>query len=94
MRPWQAAVKRLLDVVLGAFAFVVLIPVMCLVALAVALDSAGPVIYGARRVGRGGRDRSRPAGAPRRIENGACDHRPSLRRSVRAIQHRRTTAET
>ena len=27
---------------------------MALVALAVALDSSGPVIYGARRVGRGG----------------------------------------
>ena len=48
--------KRLVDLVLGAIAFVLLIPVMLLVVLAVALDSAGPVIYGARRVGRGGRE--------------------------------------
>ncbi|MBA3520719.1 MAG: SDR family NAD(P)-dependent oxidoreductase [Rhizobiales bacterium] len=56
MKLWQAAVKRLIDVVLGAFALVVLIPVMALVAVAVAVDSTGPVVYGARRVGRHGRE--------------------------------------
>jgi FlaA1/EpsC-like NDP-sugar epimerase/lipopolysaccharide/colanic/teichoic acid biosynthesis glycosyltransferase len=56
MRPWQAFVKRAMDLVLGLVALVVLVPVMALVALAVAVDSAGPVVYGARRVGRGGRE--------------------------------------
>jgi FlaA1/EpsC-like NDP-sugar epimerase/lipopolysaccharide/colanic/teichoic acid biosynthesis glycosyltransferase len=54
--PWQAAVKRGLDVLLGAVALVLLLPVMALVAVAVALDSSGPIIYGARRVGRSGRE--------------------------------------
>jgi len=56
MRAWQAAIKRLIDLVLGFAALIVLLPVMALVALAVALDSTGPVIYGARRVGRRGRE--------------------------------------
>jgi len=56
MKPWQAAIKRLIDVVLGLVALVLLLPVMGLVALAVALDSTGPIVFGARRVGRGGRE--------------------------------------
>ena len=55
MRWWQAAIKRLLDLLLGTVALIVLTPVMALVALAVTLDSAGPVVYGAKRVGRHGR---------------------------------------
>jgi FlaA1/EpsC-like NDP-sugar epimerase/lipopolysaccharide/colanic/teichoic acid biosynthesis glycosyltransferase len=53
---WQAAIKRSLDVVLGLVALVVLLPAMGLVALAVAVDSSGTVVYGARRVGRHGRE--------------------------------------
>jgi lipopolysaccharide/colanic/teichoic acid biosynthesis glycosyltransferase len=56
MHTWQAAIKRSVDVVIGLAAFVVLLPVMALVAVAVALDSSGPVIFGARRVGRNGRE--------------------------------------
>jgi lipopolysaccharide/colanic/teichoic acid biosynthesis glycosyltransferase len=56
MRPWQAALKRLMDLALGCIAVVVLSPVGLVIALAVVLDSAGPAIYGARRVGRGGRE--------------------------------------
>ncbi len=56
MNPWQAAVKRLMDVTLGAVALVAAMPVMALIALAVALDSSGPLVYGARRVGRHGRE--------------------------------------
>jgi FlaA1/EpsC-like NDP-sugar epimerase/lipopolysaccharide/colanic/teichoic acid biosynthesis glycosyltransferase len=56
MRAWQAAVKRLVDLVLGLVAAVVLLPVALVVALAVILDSTGPAIYGARRTGRGGRE--------------------------------------
>ena len=54
MTAWQAAIKRTLDVVLGAVGFVLLLPVMAVVALLVALDSTGPVVYGAQRVGRNG----------------------------------------
>ncbi len=56
MQAWQAAVKRLIDVVLGVVALVLVLPVMALVALAVTLDSSGPIVYGARRVGRNGRE--------------------------------------
>lgn len=55
-RAWQRAVKRALDLVLGGFALVLFLPVMALVAMAVAVDSTGPVIFGAHRVGRGGRE--------------------------------------
>ncbi len=53
---WQATAKRSIDVVLGLVAIVLTSPVMAIVAAAVAVDSTGPVIYGARRVGRGGRE--------------------------------------
>jgi FlaA1/EpsC-like NDP-sugar epimerase/lipopolysaccharide/colanic/teichoic acid biosynthesis glycosyltransferase len=48
-------VKRLMDLVLGAILLVLVLPVLGLVAIAVAADSTGPVIYGAQRVGRNGR---------------------------------------
>src|SRR5688500_8282138 len=56
MKLWQAALKRLMDLLLGVVAIVVLLPVMALVVLAVVVDSTGPVVYGARRVGRHGRE--------------------------------------
>ena len=52
MRWWQAVVKRLIDLVLGLAALVLLLPVMLLIAVAIAVDSAGAVVYGARRIGR------------------------------------------
>ena len=55
MRPWQAIVKRSIDLVLGTIALVLLLPVGVAIALAVVLDSSGRAIYGARRVGRDGR---------------------------------------
>jgi FlaA1/EpsC-like NDP-sugar epimerase/lipopolysaccharide/colanic/teichoic acid biosynthesis glycosyltransferase len=53
---WQAAIKRLLDLVLGTIALILAVPIMALVAVAVAVDSTGPIVYGARRVGRGGHE--------------------------------------
>jgi lipopolysaccharide/colanic/teichoic acid biosynthesis glycosyltransferase len=49
-------VERLLDVVLAASALILLLPVLALAALAIKLESRGPVFYRCRRVGRGGRD--------------------------------------
>ena len=46
---------RALDIVIAAAALVVLSPVLALAALAIRLESRGPVIYRHRRVGRGGR---------------------------------------
>jgi exopolysaccharide biosynthesis polyprenyl glycosylphosphotransferase len=50
------AVKRVFDVVAGALLVILLSPVWLLVALAVKLDSAGPVFYRDRRVGLGERE--------------------------------------
>lgn len=48
-------IKRILDIVLSAVALLVLSPVLLTIAIAVRLDSEGPIIYRARRVGRKGR---------------------------------------
>jgi lipopolysaccharide/colanic/teichoic acid biosynthesis glycosyltransferase len=47
--------KRLTDIVGAALALVVLSPVLLAIAVAVRLDSRGPIFYVDRRVGRGGR---------------------------------------
>lgn len=47
--------KRMLDAVGAAAALVLLAPLLALVALAVKLDSPGPVLYSQIRVGRGGK---------------------------------------
>lgn len=46
-------VARALDVVISGAALVVLLPVLCIVALLVRLDSPGPIIFSQLRVGRG-----------------------------------------
>jgi FlaA1/EpsC-like NDP-sugar epimerase/lipopolysaccharide/colanic/teichoic acid biosynthesis glycosyltransferase len=83
VRWWQALLKRLIDLAIGPVAFVVLLPVMAIIGLAVVADSAGPPIYGARRVGRRGREftmwkfRSMARGADRLgpVVTGAYDWR-------------------
>src|SRR4051794_21048627 len=49
------AARRTLDVVLAAASLVVLSPLFALIALTVLLESPGPVLYRAERVGRDGR---------------------------------------
>jgi lipopolysaccharide/colanic/teichoic acid biosynthesis glycosyltransferase len=51
----QLATKRVVDVVLGVAALVALFPLFLLVAGAVKLTSAGPVVFRQRRVGLGGK---------------------------------------
>src|SRR5688500_3640141 len=48
-------VKRAIDVVLCGAALVVLSPLIGLIALAIKLDSPGPIVYHSTRVGRGGK---------------------------------------
>jgi exopolysaccharide biosynthesis polyprenyl glycosylphosphotransferase len=52
---WRATAKRSFDVVIAGLGLLALSPVLALVALAVRLDSPGPVFYGQTRVGRGNR---------------------------------------
>lgn len=47
--------KRSLDVVISVFALALLLPVFVLIAIAIRLDSPGPVIFRQMRAGRGGR---------------------------------------
>ncbi len=55
LRGANLVVKRLLDVGLSLLALAVLSPLLLLVALAIRLDSAGPIIIAQERVGRDGR---------------------------------------
>jgi lipopolysaccharide/colanic/teichoic acid biosynthesis glycosyltransferase len=49
----RSFLKRVLDLVLSTFLLIVLSPVMLLIALAVKLESGGPVLYISKRTGRG-----------------------------------------
>src|SRR5205085_1242363 len=48
----DAAARRFLDIVVSAIALVVLAPVLAVIALALKLDSPGPVLFRQRRVGQ------------------------------------------
>ncbi len=54
-RPFNRFVKRSLDIVLASLGLLVLIPLTPLIALAIYLDSPGPIFYTQERVGQGGR---------------------------------------
>jgi len=51
----QLGIKRLLDLVLGIVGLLVLTPMLLLVAVAIRLDSAGPIFYRQTRCGRAGK---------------------------------------
>jgi exopolysaccharide biosynthesis polyprenyl glycosylphosphotransferase len=48
-------IKRTVDVLISAVVLTVISPMLALIAIAVRLDSAGPVLYSAKRVGKKGR---------------------------------------
>ena len=52
---WRATAKRSFDVIGAGLGLLLLSPILALAALAVKLDSPGPVFYGQTRVGRGNR---------------------------------------
>jgi len=54
LNPYQRLVKRAMDLVLGCVAFVLALPIMGLIALAIKLDSPGPAIFKQQRVGENG----------------------------------------
>lgn len=49
IRRWSAVVKRFEDLALGVLITLILLPVLVLIALAIRIDSAGPVIFRQRR---------------------------------------------
>ncbi len=56
MKPWQWTLKRLMDVSVSLTVLLLNLPVMLVTALAIKLDSRGPVIYKQKRVGRYGKE--------------------------------------
>ncbi|HIC90427.1 MAG TPA: glycosyltransferase [Anaerolineae bacterium] len=55
IRGWKRAVKRLMDIIGATIGLVLSAPLMLLIAIAIKLDSPGPVLYIQWRVGEGGR---------------------------------------
>ncbi len=49
------AVKRTFDLVVGGIFFVLILPLLVVLALLIKLDSPGPVFFRQERMGRGGR---------------------------------------
>ena len=54
-RPAYDLGKRIMDFLVGLVAFIAMLPLLPLIALAIRLDSPGPVIFAQNRVGRGGK---------------------------------------
>ncbi len=52
---WQFAIKHTLDRLVAALGLLVLLPILAATALAIKLDSRGPVLFRQRRIGRDGR---------------------------------------
>jgi len=55
MGAYRSGGKRVFDVMLGSIGLLVALPVIAIAAIAIKLDSPGPVFHRAIRVGRGGR---------------------------------------
>jgi len=55
IRGGSLVIKRAMDLVLGGLMFILGLPLMGLIALAIRLDSPGPVLFTQERVGQGGR---------------------------------------
>jgi len=55
LKGWQLVLKRVVDLVGASVGLVIAAPVMVAVAVAIKLDSSGPVFFAQDRVGRGGK---------------------------------------
>jgi len=51
MLPWQVTIKRIMDVIIAGFLLVITSPLILLTAIAIKLDSKGPVLYKQQRIG-------------------------------------------
>ena len=53
---YKSFLKRLLDLVFSVIILTVLLPVLVLIAIAIMLDSKGPVVFSQRRLGKNGKE--------------------------------------
>lgn len=54
-RAFCVALKRIIDIVVSSAALIAVAPVMCAIAIAIRIDTPGPVFYVSERIGRRGR---------------------------------------
>jgi lipopolysaccharide/colanic/teichoic acid biosynthesis glycosyltransferase len=85
--------KRLLDAALAFTLFVLLTPVMALVAVMIALDSPGPVLFKQRRVGQDGIAFDMYKFRSMRNNVDTAEHRRAVKRFMQGerLNHSRTT---
>jgi len=87
--------KRLFDVLAAALALLLLAPLLLGVALAIKLDSRGPVFFRQQRVGRGGalflihKFRTMDPDAPQRGPAVTLEHDPRITRIGHGLRHYR-----
>jgi len=55
MPPWEKKIKRLIDVAFSFMAILILSPILLLFALLIKIDSAGPIFFKQKRVGKNGK---------------------------------------
>ncbi len=55
LTPFERMVKRAFDLVVGIATFIILLPLMVLIAFAIRLDSPGPIVFRQQRVGEKGK---------------------------------------
>ncbi|MFQ5823197.1 MAG: undecaprenyl-phosphate glucose phosphotransferase [bacterium] len=56
MPEWERKIKRLMDIVISSAIIIIISPLWLLIALAIKLDSKGPVLYKQQRVGKDGKE--------------------------------------
>ena len=79
---WERVAKRLFDICVALFALTILSPVLLIIAIAIKLDSKGPVLFAQERVGKNGKPvlvtstplRGSPWGVCRSIPSNAVKH--------------------
>jgi len=55
MQPWESQIKRFIDLFISLTTLLIMLPLFILVALIIKIESAGPVFFKQKRVGKGGR---------------------------------------
>jgi exopolysaccharide biosynthesis polyprenyl glycosylphosphotransferase len=54
LHEYQRLVKRIFDIIIGTIIQILVFPIMILIALAIKIDSSGPIFYKSKRVGENG----------------------------------------
>jgi len=55
MKPWEQSMKRLIDILVSFFVLTLSSPLWIVIAIAIKMDTPGPVVYSQERVGKDGR---------------------------------------